>query len=127
MLLVETKAFLRELQWLLPLEEDFADFEKIKLRMSEFETKSFQDQKGSGFKIESLKITSYSRFKRLLFLIYVAQAILHIELISANCRVVRGWGWNSKMKIKNIFSKNAICESLIRWSNQDSHNDYSHN
>ena len=31
------------------LEEDFADFEKIKLRMSEFETKSFQDQKGSGF------------------------------------------------------------------------------
>lgn len=71
--------------------------------------KMFQDQKSSGFNIESLKIESYSRFKRLLFCIFVAQTImmfvgdwvkkeaveirkkyvLHIEMISALSKLVK--------------------------------------
>lgn len=37
--------------------------------------KMFQDQKGSGFEIEKSKITDYSRFKRLLFCVYLAQTL----------------------------------------------------
>jgi len=38
--------------------------------------KMFQDEKSSGFNFENLKITSYSRFKRLFFCLSLAQAIL---------------------------------------------------
>lgn len=38
--------------------------------------KMFQDEKSSGFEIEKSKITKYSRFKRLLFCVYVAQSIM---------------------------------------------------
>jgi len=37
--------------------------------------KMFQDEKSSGFKIEDSKIKYYDRFKRLLFLVYLAQTI----------------------------------------------------
>lgn len=71
--------------------------------------KMFQDEKSSGFKIEQLKIKSYSRFKRLLFCIFVAQTLtmfvgdwieggeneirkkyqLHIEMILAFSKLVK--------------------------------------
>lgn len=48
--------------------------------------KTFQDQKSSGFDIEKTKITSYSRFKKLLYCSYLAQDLLLFlgEYISEN-------------------------------------------
>jgi hypothetical protein len=36
----------------------------------------FQDEKSSGFEIEKSKISKYSRFKRLLFCVYVTQGVM---------------------------------------------------
>jgi hypothetical protein len=38
--------------------------------------KMFQDEKSSGFEIEKSKISKYSRFKRLLFCVYVTQGLM---------------------------------------------------
>lgn len=48
--------------------------------------KTFQDQKSSGFDIEKTKIKSYSKFKKLLYCVYLAQDLLLFlgEYISEN-------------------------------------------
>lgn len=51
--------------------EGLVDFYKKRFHCE----KMFQDQKSSGFQMEDSKIQDKSRFKRLLFMIYVAQAL----------------------------------------------------
>ena len=73
--------------------------------------KMFQDEKSSGFEIEKSKIEKYSRFKRLLFCVYLAQSLmmfigdwvngeaeeirkkyqLHINMISAFSNLQKGF------------------------------------
>jgi len=53
--------------------------------------KTFQDQKSSGFNIEKTKITSYSKFKKLLYCAYLAQDLLLFlgEYISENVDTIK--------------------------------------
>lgn len=53
--------------------------------------KTFQDQKSSGFSMEKTKITSYSKFKKLLYCTYLAQDLLLFlgEYISENVDTIK--------------------------------------
>jgi hypothetical protein len=68
--------------------------------------KMFQDEKSSGFEIEKSKIEKYSRFKRLLFCIYVAQALMMFlgDWINGEAEEIRK-KYHLHISLISVFSK----------------------
>jgi hypothetical protein len=71
--------------WYLISNLNFENLQNIYKNRFQIE-KTFQDQKSSGFNIEKTKIKSYSKFKKLLYCVYLAQDLLLFlgEYISQN-------------------------------------------